>query len=62
MQGHAAANMVPVIAANRIGIETDNETTVEFYGSSFITNYKGEIIAQANRIDPQILVQAIDLE
>ena len=36
---HAAANMVPVIAANRVGVETGKEYILSFYGSSFIDGY-----------------------
>lgn len=49
MQGHAAANMVPVIAANRIGVEAGAEATLTFYGSSFITDETGALIAEAGR-------------
>ena len=47
MQGHAAANVIPVIAANRIGVESDQDTTLAFYGSSFITDSSGKIIDEA---------------
>lgn len=53
MQGHAAANLIPVIAANRIGKETisqnGEDSTLEFYGSSFTTNGRGEIIHEASK-------------
>ena len=38
MQGHAGCNMVPVVAANRVGVEEGDSCTVDFYGSSFITD------------------------
>jgi N-carbamoylputrescine amidase len=47
MQGHAAANMVPVIAANRIGNEQGQHSAITFYGGSFITDGTGAILAQA---------------
>ena len=49
MQGHAAANMVPVVAANRVGHEQGDSCAVDFYGSSFITDGTGEIVEQAPR-------------
>ena len=70
MQGHAAANMVPVVAANRIGIEKgigngnaqQNGLTATFYGSSFIADFTGEKVAEANRTDETILIHSFDLE
>lgn len=67
MQGHAAANIVPVIAANRIGTEREDELQLTFYGSSFMTDAKGKIIAEAGRTDEEIIygqydLQAIDVE
>ncbi|MDD3367576.1 MAG: carbon-nitrogen hydrolase [Lachnospiraceae bacterium] len=53
MAGHAAANMMPVIASNRIGTETaidpnGNNSSMTFYGSSFIADWHGDIIAEAD--------------
>ena len=70
MQGHAAANIVPVAAANRIGLEEvfpDEEnggqrSSLLFYGSSFITDELGEIAASASRDRQEILISEIDLE
>ena len=62
MQGHAAANLVPVVAANRTGREVGNPTTVTFYGSSFITDVTGEKVAEAGRDDERVLVAEIDVE
>lgn len=61
MQGHAAANIMPVIASNRIGTETDI-TSMTFYGSSFITNEIGEIVEQADRETQTVLTQEFDLD
>ena len=45
MQGHAGANMMPVVAANRVGHEDGRAAaTITFYGSSFITDGPGEIV------------------
>jgi N-carbamoylputrescine amidase len=62
MQGHAAANLVPVVAANRTGREVGNPTTVTFYGSSFITDATGQKVAEAGRDDERVLVAEIDVE
>ena len=60
MQGHAGANMVPVVAANRIGREVGEQTEITFYGSSFITDALGAKVAEANRTDEGVLVATID--
>lgn len=44
MAGHAAANMMPVIASNRIGTEDDDNSSMTFYGNSFITDNQGNIV------------------
>ena len=66
MQGHAAANLMPVIAANRIGTETisqnGNDSTLEFYGSSFITDVRGEIIQEASKDKKEVLTATFDLD
>jgi len=62
MRGHSAANVVPVIASNRIGREESNDLAMEFYGSSFITDYTGQIIAEADRSTESVLTATIDLE
>ena len=62
MQGHAAANVLPVIASNRTGVEEDDGITTTFYGSSFITDHTGEKIAEAGRDDDKILLASIDLD
>lgn len=70
MQGHAAANLMPVIAANRIGEETvepcekngGQRSALVFYGSSFLTDETGEILTGAGRDEEEILVQEYDLD
>ena len=62
MQGHAAANVVPVAAANRIGREVGDPTEVTFYGCSFITDATGAKIAEAGRDDERVLVADINVE
>jgi N-carbamoylputrescine amidase len=62
MQGHSAANCVPVIAANRIGMEKGASCEVEFYGSSFITDNTGQILSEANRDQSEVITADLDLE
>jgi N-carbamoylputrescine amidase len=66
MRGHAAANMVPVVASNRIGKETvkglRGEVSNTFYGSSFITDEIGEKVAEANRTEESVLIHTFDLD
>ena len=62
MQGHAAANLVPVIASNRIGTETDGDTSMTFYGSSFIADETGAVVAQADRESEAVVTAAFDLD
>ncbi len=64
MQGHAAANMVPLVAANRIGTEYSQDRpdlSLTFYGSSFITDHTGAKVAEADRSEETVLVQRFDL-
>lgn len=62
MQGHAGANIVPVIAANRTGHEVGVVNSVTFYGSSFIADATGAKIAEANRTEETVLVETFDLD
>ena len=63
MQGHAASNMVPVVASNRIGTEEGrNGTSMTFYGSSFIADQTGEKIAEADRTGEIVLTATFDLD
>ncbi|MBC2835706.1 N-carbamoylputrescine amidase [Paragemmobacter straminiformis] len=63
MRGHAAANIMPVIASNRIGTETAPEgTAVTFYGSSFITDHTGQLAAKATRDGEEVLLATLDLD
>lgn len=60
--GHAAANMVPVIAANRFGEEQGVSCALTFYGSSFMTDHTGAKIAEASRDEESIISASYDLE
>ena len=59
--GHAATNTVPVVAANRIGVEDGDSCSLTFYGSSFITDYTGAKIAEASRDREDIIYATFDL-
>ena len=61
MRGHAAANIVPVIASNRIGEETSGELSLEFYGSSFIADHIGKKVCEADRTSQAVLAHRFDL-
>ncbi len=70
MQGHSASNVVPVVVANRIGeekvtpcVENNNQqSSLCFYGTSFITDEFGEVKVQASRDKEEILYQEFDLD
>lgn len=70
MQGHAAANLVPVIAANRTGTEivtpdSENQnqsSALTFYGSSFIADNTGALVECADRTSDEVLTHSFDLD
>ena len=62
MRGHAAANIVPVVASNRIGKETSGAAEMEFYGSSFIADHTGQLVAEADRVSEVTLLRTFDLD
>lgn len=62
MVGHAAANMMPVIASNRIGKETEEESEMTFYGCSFIADNHGELVEQADDHTEVVLVHEFDFD
>ena len=62
MQGHAAANVMPLIASNRIGTEKGEKYTMTFYGSSFIASHTGEKVAEADRSSETVLTAEFDLD
>ena len=61
MQGHAAANYLPLVAANRIGTEPGSEGELRFYGSSFIAGPTGEIVAELGRDEEGLILARFDL-
>lgn len=62
MKGHAAANIMPVLAANRVGVENYPGTSMKFFGSSFIANEYGEMVAEADREEETLLIADFDLD
>ena len=70
MQGHSASNVIPVIAANRVGTEDVKPTkenngqssSLSFYGSSFITDETGEILEDAGRTQEKVILRTFDLD
>lgn len=62
MQGHAGANLTPVIAANRVGVETGETSEIVFYGSSFIADHTGAKLAEADRVSDGVITAALDLD
>ncbi len=61
MVGHSVSNCMPVIAANRIGVETECGTEQTFYGHSFITDEWGDYVAEFGKEESGVLVSTIDL-
>jgi len=69
MQGHAGCNLMPVIAANRVGLEKvepceengGQSSSLNFYGSSFITDHTGALVAEAGRTEETVLTASFDL-
>ena len=57
MVGHAVSNVVPVVAANRVGTEHGQT----FYGTSFITNERGDILAELDREEEGVITATLDL-
>jgi N-carbamoylputrescine amidase len=62
MQGHAVANAVLIVAANRIGTEDNDGAVQSYYGHSFIANHRGDLIASFGDKDEGVLVASLDLD
>ena len=68
MQGHSAANIVPVVAANRYGTEVvtpcrengNQQSALRFYGTSFLTDETGAVLEQAGRDEDAVLTASYD--
>jgi N-carbamoylputrescine amidase len=62
MQGHAAANYLPLVACNRVGTEKGRASEMTFYGSSFITGPTGAIVDELSRTEEGAVVATFDLD
>ena len=62
MEPRRAANIVPVIASNRIGRESSRDLEMTFYGSSLITDHRGSLVESADAKSETILTASFDLE
>ena len=62
MIGHAVSNAVGVVASNRIGVEGEGRDSINFYGSSFVANARGDKLAELGRDVPGIASATLDLE
>jgi N-carbamoylputrescine amidase len=62
MQGHAAANIMPLVASNRVGTEQGEKLAMTFYGHSFIADHTGAVVAQADDRSEQVITASFDLE
>ncbi len=62
MIGHAVANSMPVVAANRIGTETVGDKTATFYGGSFIADPRGDKVAELDRATEGVITATFDLD
>ena len=62
MQGHAVSNVIPVVAANRIGTEKVGAATQTYYGSSFIANHRGDLVEELGRSEEGVIVHEFDLD
>lgn len=62
MKGHAAANIMPVLASNRVGEEKAKNSSMTFYGSSFIADCFGELVESMDKTEEGIRVHEFDLE
>jgi len=62
MQGHAAANIMPVIASNRVGVENTNKSSMKFFGSSFIADEYGNKVEELDREEENVIIHEFDLD
>ena len=62
MQGHAVANAVPLVAANRIGVEDNDGVTQSYYGHSFIADHLGDIVTSFGEAGEGVLMHRFDLD
>ncbi|MDD6301983.1 MAG: N-carbamoylputrescine amidase [Bacillales bacterium] len=62
MCGHAAGNIIPVVASNRIGKEEETNSSMTFYGSSFIANEEGSKVEEMNKVEEGFITHTFDLD
>lgn len=62
MQGHEAANLVPIVAANRIGKESDGKDEIDFYGASFIADHHGQKVVETSSDQQEIQLAKFNLD
>jgi N-carbamoylputrescine amidase len=62
MQGHAVSNAIPVVAANRTGLENNEGVKQKFYGHSFIADHTGELVEAFGSTDEGVLVHTFDID
>jgi N-carbamoylputrescine amidase len=62
MQGHAVANAIPVVAANRVGEEDNDGMRQRYYGHSFVADHTGEIVAGMDADTEGVIVATFDLD
>ena len=62
MQGHAASNLMAVVASNRVGVEKIDGSEITWFGSSFITDGQGQKIAEASRESEEVVVAEVNLD
>jgi N-carbamoylputrescine amidase len=62
MQGHAVSNAIPIVAANRIGLENNDGAKQRFYGHSFIADHTGELVQSFGAKDEGVLTHTFDLD
>jgi N-carbamoylputrescine amidase len=62
MQGHAGANLVPVVTSNRVGSERTAMSEITFYGGSFIADAQGGIVAEADEASEGVVTASFDLD
>ena len=62
MVGHSAANLVPVVASNRVGTESFGPSHITFYGTGFITDNTGQVVAELGRAEEGVVCADVDLD
>jgi len=62
MKGHAAANVMPLLACNRVGVEKAGNSSMQFFGSSFIADSHGDLVKEMSREEEGIITAEFDLE